>query len=63
MSAAAPSAASSSASYVRDLRELCGDGDRDETRVDDYAFSGRSRVTYVAQHLGFSAMMADAAMV
>ena len=44
-------------------RLLCGDGDRDETRVDDYAFSGRSRVTYVAQHVVFAAVMADAAMV
>ena len=45
------------------IRQLCGDGDRDETRVDDYAFSGRLRVTYVAQHLSLGVMMADAAMV
>ena len=45
------------------IRMLCGDGDRDEARVDDYVFSGRSRVTYVAQHLVFATMMADAAMV
>ena len=42
---------------------LCGDGDRDEARVDDYAFSGRSRVTYVAQHVVFATVMADAAMI
>ena len=44
------------------IRLLCGDGDRDETRVDDYAFSGRSRVTYMAQHVGLALMLADACM-
>ena len=42
---------------------LCGDGDRDALRAEDYTFSASSRTTYMASLLGFSAVISDAAMI
>ena len=50
-------------SLVGFIKTLCGDGDRDALRVDDYTFSQSSRTTYMASLLTFSAVIADAAMV
>ena len=44
------------------LKLLSGDGERDEME-DHLSFTASSRTTYVAQHLVFAAVMADAAMV
>ena len=41
---------------------ITGDGDRDP-RADDYSFSARSCTSYVAQHVVFAAVVADACMV
>ena len=42
---------------------LCGDGDRDALRADDYTFSASSRTTYMASLLVFGTVISDAAMV
>ena len=42
---------------------LCGSGERDSLRCEDYTFSASSRSTYMAGLLTFSAVVADAAMV
>ena len=40
---------------------LCGDGDRDALRADDYTFSASSRTTYMASLLVFGTVISDAA--
>ena len=42
---------------------LCGNGDRDPLRWDDYSFSSSSRSTYAASLLSFSVVIADACMI
>ena len=42
---------------------LCGDGDRDALRADDYTFSASSRTTHMASLLVFGTVISDAAMV
>ena len=44
------------------IKLLSGDGERDLMQ-EDTSFTAPSRTTYVAQHLVFAAVMADAAMV
>ena len=44
------------------IKLLTGDGERDAME-DDISFTAPSRTTFVAQHLVFAAVMADAAMV
>ena len=50
-------------SFVGFVKMLCGDGDRDALRAEDYTFSASSRTTYMASLLGFSAVISDAAMI
>ena len=50
-------------SLVGFVKMLCGDGDRDALRAEDYTFSASSRTTYMASLLGFSAVISDAAMI
>ena len=50
-------------SLVGFVKMLCGDGDRDALRAEDYTFSAPSRTTYMASLLGFSAVISDAAMI
>jgi hypothetical protein len=50
-------------SLVGFIKTLCGDGDRDALRSDDYTFSASSRTTYMASLLVFSAVISDAAMI
>ena len=45
------------------INMLCGTGERDALRVDDYSFSASSRTTYVASQLVFGSVIADAAMI
>ena len=45
------------------LKMLCGDGERDPLRWDDYVFSSSSRSTYAASLLSFAAVIADACML
>ena len=45
------------------VKMICGDGDRDALRAEDYTFSASSRTTYVASLLGFAATISDAAMI
>ena len=45
------------------INMLCGDGDRDALRADDYTFSASSRTTYMASLLVFGTVISDAAMV
>ena len=44
------------------IKLISGDEDRDEA-AEDYTFSASSRTTYVAQHVVFAGVMADARMV
>ena len=44
-------------------RMLCGDGDRDALRAEDYTFSASSRTTYMASLLVFGTVVSDAAMI
>ena len=44
------------------IKLLSGDGER-SAMEDDISFTAPSRTTFVAQHLVFAAVMADAAMV
>ena len=50
-------------SLVGFINMLCGDGDRDALRADDYTFSASSRTTYMASLLVFGTVISDAAMV
>ena len=50
-------------SLVGFINMLCGDGDRDALRADDYTFSAPSRTTYMASLLVFGTVISDAAMV
>ena len=50
-------------SLVGFIKMLCGDGDRDALRAEDYTFSASSRTTYMASLLGFGAVISDAAMI
>ena len=50
-------------SVVGFINMLCGDGDRDALRADDYTFSASSRTTYMASLLVFGTVISDAAMV
>ena len=45
------------------INMLCGDGDRDALRAEDYTFSASSRTTYMASLLVFGTVISDAAMV
>ena len=45
------------------LKMLTGDGDRDPLVDDDYVFATRSRTTYLASHLCFATVIADAYML
>ena len=45
------------------IKFITGDGDRDILSADDVTFSAHSSTTYVARHIVFSVVMADAAMV
>ena len=46
------------------IKLLSGDGERSAKAMeDDISFTAPSRTTFVAQHLVFAAVMADAAMV
>ncbi len=45
------------------LKMLCGSGERDPLRWDDYCFSSSSRSLYAASLLAFSVVVADACMV
>ena len=45
------------------ISTLCGDGERDALRAEDFTFSATSKTTYMASLLVFGAVVADAAMV
>ena len=45
------------------VKMLCGDGDRDSLRAEDYCFSMASRTTYMASLLVFGTVIADACML
>ena len=45
------------------LKMLCGSGERDPLRWDDYCFSSSSRSTYAASLLSFAVVIADACML
>ena len=45
------------------MSQLCGSGERDPLRHDDYTFSTSSRVTFFASQLTFAAVIAHAAMI
>ena len=45
------------------IKMLTGDGDRDPLVDDDYVFATRSRTTYLASHLCFATVIADAYML
>ena len=50
-------------SLVGFINMLCGDGERDALRADDYTFSASSRTTYMASLLVFGTVISDAAMI
>ena len=50
-------------SLVGLVSQLCGSGERDPLRHDDYTFSTSSRVTFFASQLTFAAVIAHAAMI
>ena len=50
-------------SLVGFINMLCGDGERDALRADDYTFSASSRTTYMASLLVLGTVISDAAMV
>ena len=50
-------------SLVGFIRTLCGDGDRDALRSEDFTFSASSRTTYMASLVVFGAVISDAAMI